>query len=374
MAPAASCLRALGSEGQKLAAKDEFQDDHHGLSWRQKALRKTAVSRAPMTSCALNDKTGIRFSICPALNDLCGVNMKEYDVYSYGVISSSTIFLLKDQFPARSGYAEMVETYDNIGGEAANTSVVLARLGLTVKLDGNWLNPDEDAEFVRNVFIDNDVDFSRLSFRECRGPKEKLFVDSDSRTIFGTYSQLLQEKSWNVPEKEDIKNAKIICLDPFFGEASHRVANYANAFKKPVVTVDCKFDDPIFLASELAIISEEYIGHTYSHHDIASLAQRYKESCNGTVVFTFGHEEILYGSRDEEFRRFTPYRINPIDTTGAGDSFRAGVIFGTLQKWPMEKTIAFSSALAAMVCQSLPGVLSSPRYDEVLSFMKADHG
>jgi sugar/nucleoside kinase (ribokinase family) len=296
--------------------------------------------------------------------------MNDHDVYSYGVISASSLYLLKDKVPARTGYAEIAEKYRNIGGEAANTSIVLSRLGLTVKLDGNWINPDDDADFLQDVFSKNNVDISRISFRRCQGPKEMLVVDSDSRTIFGTYAQLLEEKSWNLPERIDVQNAKVICLDPFFGNASLQAANYAKGFSKPIITVDCKYDDPIFLASDIAIISEEYIGHTYPQHSISSVTHEYKASSSGTVIFTFGHKEIIFGSRDEGFKRFTPYDINPVDTAGAGDSFRAGIIFGLLRKWPTGKTIEFASALAAIVCQSFPGVLNSPSYDEVVSFLK----
>lgn len=298
--------------------------------------------------------------------------MKNHDVYSYGVISSSTLYLLKDNFPARSGYAEILKKYRNIGGEAANTSIVLSRLGLKVKLDGNWINPDDDADFVQDVFNKNHIDISRVSFRRCQGPKEMLVVDSDSRTIFGTYAQLVEEKSWNLPKSIDIQNAKVICLDPFFGNASLQAANYAKDNKKPIITVDCKFDDPIFIASDIVIISEEYIGHTYPHHGISSLIHEYKACSNGTVIFTFGHKEIIYGSSNDEFNRFTPYKINPVDTAGAGDSFRAGMIYGLLNKWPIWKAIEFASALAAIVCLSFPGVLNSPSYEEVISFLE-DH-
>ena len=296
--------------------------------------------------------------------------MKNYDVYSYGVISSSSLYLLEDQFPVRSGYAEFVEKYKNIGGEAANTSLVLSRLGVSVKLDGNWINPDDDAKFLQDVFNKHHIDISRLSFRRCQGPKEMLVVDSNSRTIFGTYLQLSKEKSWNLPKKIDIQNAKVICLDPFFSVASLQVAKYAKSLNKPIVTVDCKFDDPIFLAADVAIISEEYLRDTYPGQKIPSITREYRENSSGTVIFTFGHKEILYGSRQEEYRKFKPYIINPVDTTGAGDSFRAGIIYGTLKKWTTEKTIDFASALAAIVCQSFPGVLNSPSYDEVISFVK----
>jgi len=296
-------------------------------------------------------------------------NMDTYDVYSYGVISSSTLYLLKDYFPAKSGYAEINKIYKNIGGEAANTSIVLSRLGLKVKLDGNWINPDDDAIFLQDTLHKNRVNISRISFRRCQGPKEMLVVGSDSRTIFGTYAQLSKEKSWNLPKKKDVQNAKVICLDPFYGKASLQVAKYAKILNKPIVTVDCKFDDPIFLASSIAIISEEYLRDTYPRHEISSLTREYKENSRGTVIFTFGHKEILYGSREEKYKEYSPYKISPADTTGAGDSFRAGIICGLLKKWPTGKTIEFASALAAIVCQSLPGVLNSPSYDKVISFI-----
>lgn len=296
--------------------------------------------------------------------------MNDHDVYAYGVISTSTLYLLKDKYPVKSGYAEIVTKYRNIGGEAANTSIVLSRLGLSVKLDGNWINPDDDAQHLRDVLDENLVDISRLSFRRCQGPKEMLVVDSTSRTVFGTYAKLLEEKSWNPPQRSDVQMAKVICLDPFFGSESLQVADYAKELGKPVVTVDCKHDDPIFLASEIAIISEEFLRDTYPQDSNSSITRTYQKRSGGTVIFTFGHEEIIYGSRGEELRRFAPFRITPVDTTGAGDSFRAGIIYGLLRQWPTEKTIEFASAVAALVCQSFPGVLNSPSFDEVMSFMK----
>ena len=299
--------------------------------------------------------------------------MIAYDVYSFGVIASSVLYLLEKQFPARSGYAEIIKKYKNVGGEAANSSIVLSRLGVNVKLDGNWINPDEDANFLQDVFIQHHIDISRLSFRKCQGPKEMLVVDSDSRTIFGTYAQLSKEKSWNLPKRIDIQNAEVVCLDPFFSEASVQAAHYAKSLNKCMVTVDCKFDDPVFLASDVAIISEEYLRDVYSQYSVPTIIREYEERSNGTVMFTFGHKEIVYGSKDVAYKKFTPYKIDPVDTTGAGDSFRAGIIYGLLEKWPMGKTVEFASALAAIVCQSFPGVLNSPTYDEVIGFIK-EHG
>jgi sugar/nucleoside kinase (ribokinase family) len=120
----------------------------------------------------------------------------------------------------------------------------------------------------------------------------------------------------------------------------------------------------------VAIISEEFLNFTYPDDRIPTITDKYRENAGGVVIFTFGHKEILYGNREDGYQSFKPYQIEPVDTTGAGDSFRAGVIFGYLQMWPTQQIIRFASALAAMVCLSFPGVLNSPSYDEVLSFMQ----
>ena len=46
------------------------------------------------------------------------------------------------------------------------------------------------------------------------------------------------------------------------------------------------------------------------------------------------------------------YRVPVVDTTGAGDIFRAGFIYGLLQDWPLERQLDFSCAAAAMNCMA----------------------
>jgi sulfofructose kinase len=48
----------------------------------------------------------------------------------------------------------------------------------------------------------------------------------------------------------------------------------------------------------------------------------------------------------------TAYRVPVMDTTGAGDIFRAGFIYGLLQEWPLDRQLDFSCAAAALNCMA----------------------
>ena len=52
-------------------------------------------------------------------------------------------------------------------------------------------------------------------------------------------------------------------------------------------------------------------------------------------------------------RRFlhsAAYRVPVVDTTGAGDIFRAGFIYGLLRDWPLDRLLDFSCAAGALNC------------------------
>ena len=60
------------------------------------------------------------------------------DVYLFGHISTGVILRLRGRYPEPDGYGEIVETLENHCGEAAGSAIVLARLGVSTVLEGNW--------------------------------------------------------------------------------------------------------------------------------------------------------------------------------------------------------------------------------------------
>ncbi len=64
---------------------------------------------------------------------------------------------------------------------------------------------------------------------------------------------------------------------------------------------------------------------------------------------TLGHGGVLAwdGSR---FHYAAAFQVKTLDTTGAGDIFHAGFIYGLLQEWPLPRQLDFACAAAALNC------------------------
>lgn len=294
-----------------------------------------------------------------------------HDVYSFGVVSPSTLYRIRGDFPAAEGYAEIESVHSMTGGEAANSSMVLARLGVSVKLDGNWLGDNDDGERTKALLSDSNIDVTRLPLvAGYEGVREVVFAAQETRTIFGTYMRLLQEGKWNMPEADDVRQASVVSVDPFFGAASEQAAAIGCAEGIPVVTVDCPHDSALLAHTGCVIVAESFIRENYPEQALDDLLLSYQRSTPGLVVFTFGDRAIRYGRAGQAAQTLQPFSIDAVDTTGGGDAFRAGVVYGFLRQWEDRRTIAFAAALAALVCTRFPGVMNAPGYDEVVQFMR----
>ena len=66
---------------------------------------------------------------------------------------------------------------------------------------------------------------------------------------------------------------------------------------------------------------------------------------------TLGHDGVLAWD-GRQLHHTAAYQVQVVDTTGAGDLFHAGFIYGLLQDWPLERQLDFACAAAAMNCMA----------------------
>ncbi len=63
------------------------------------------------------------------------------------------------------------------------------------------------------------------------------------------------------------------------------------------------------------------------------------------------------------------FEVNVVDTTGAGDVFHAGFIYGLLQNWEVVEILRFANAVAALKCRDLGGRKGIPTLEQVQKFL-----
>lgn len=294
------------------------------------------------------------------------------EVYLYGMISMSTVYVLDKDFlfPGPNEYAEIAQSVISIGGEAANSAIMLSKLEIETKLDGNYLNKKHAAK-IQKLLKTFAIDITRLTTEENYGTEEIVITDKKSRTVFGNYASFHKgKKQWNTPEETDIKDATIVSLDPYFKNESLLAARICVKNQKPYVTLDCKYEDYIAQNAEAVIISHELRDQAYNGKNMVDIFKNYQKHCKGLIIFTFGSDELWYARSRQSIHKFKPYKIKPIDTTGAGDSFRSGIIYGILKSWDDKSIVEFACAVAACVCLSFPHTLNAPGLDKILKFME----
>ncbi len=303
--------------------------------------------------------------------------MHPCEVYVYGMTVLSTIHKLRAGFPAPDGYQEIEQTYVMPGGEGANCALVLRHWGVSTRLDGCYLGT-LTAGPLQQYFTERQVDCSGLErAADFEGWRDLVFCDGASRTVFGWFVKNLfgGRRLWAPPSEAAIQAARCVALDPFFGAESEQAAELCRRLGVDYVTLDCHWETAVAQHARVLVCSREFLDREYPGADYGELLERYRAHCAGLVIFTFGSQALRYVSPgDATPRSVAPFTVPVVDTLGAGDTFRAGVVYGLLQGLAADALVRFAAASAAVCCTRFPSVLQPPELAEIEALLNPGPG
>lgn len=292
-----------------------------------------------------------------------------YDVYLYGMVLLTESLLLRGDYPEADGYGEIAERHTVTGGETGTCATILAHLGASLRVDGNHMGWETYGP-IREFYEGLGVDISALTYNpEYKGLTDLVLIGGHTRTCLGQFQQYFSDPAngrWNTPNRANIEDTRVAGIDPFFFEASVKAARCCADLGKAYVTIDCRYDSEMHAYSAVNIVSNEYIRGQYPDADPEALMREYTARSEGLTIFTFGAREILYGRRGENIRRFAPYQVKVASTLGAGDSFKAGAVYGLLQGMDDRALVSFASATAAAAVSRYP----IPKYPPTLEMIE----
>jgi len=215
---------------------------------------------------------------------------------------------------------------------------------------------DGAAKIHRAEFARTGVEAHLITAPGCASQQAFILVDdSGERTVLWKRDDRLTLRPEEL-EREWIVDARALHVDGHDTAAATVAARWARAAGVPVVAdVDNLYPgvEALFENLDYLIVSRDIPSRIIGEHDLRkslpAIQSRY--GCRLSAA-TLGHDGVLAWD-GTEFHYVSAYRVEVVDTTGAGDIFHAGFIYGLLQGWPLQQQLDFACAAAALNCTAV---------------------
>ena len=238
------------------------------------------------------------------------------------------------------------------GGQVASAVIACQRWGLRTRYVGK-LGDDFAAELHREEFSRACVETHVATVAGCASQQAFILVDPQGeRTVLWRRD----EKLALAPEelKRDwILNARALHVDGYDTAAATVAATWAREAGVPVIAdLDDAYAGVEGLLEKIdyLIVSRDFperlCGEKELRRSLPLLQQRYGSRLTAATLGTGG----VLAWDGEHFYHACAYRVPVADTTGAGDIFHAGFIYGLLQGWSLQRQLDFACAAAALNC------------------------
>ncbi|RHD54091.1 adenosine kinase [Phocaeicola plebeius] len=271
-------------------------------------------------------------------------------------------------------YTSGMKIHRSTGGSAGNTVCALAALGANPGFIGK-IGQDETGAFFGDTLRQRGVN-ALLATCDLPSGIASTFISTDGERTFGTYlgaaatlraedlsrkmfagynylyieGYLLQDHDLMLRAVQLAKEEGLqVCLDM----ASYNVVEAERDFFDQLIV---KYVDIVFANESEALA---YTGKA-PHEALEEIASK----CSIAVVKT-GKEGSLVKKGTEVIQLLSCPVDNVLDTTGAGDFYAAGFMYGLTCGYSLEKCVQISTILATAVIQEVGTTLPAKKWDEI---------
>lgn len=296
---------------------------------------------------------------------------RRFDVLGVGQCSLDEVVRVAAAPPA-GGKARIRECRELPGGQIASALLGCARLGLASALVTS-VGDDAPGAACLAPLEAAGVDLTRVRrVPGVRSQRAFIFIDGTSgeRTVLWERADALALAPSAV-SRSDVAAARAVLLDAGDPQLALRVAAFARAEATPCV-LDADTPGPeieaLLHAVSHPVISQALARALYGGAERA--ARALAGGGAALAVVTLGREGAL-AARGEELVHSPAFAVRAVDTTGAGDAFHAGFVFGLLRDLPLAEILRVSHAAAALNCLALGAQGGLPTREELDAFLAA---
>ena len=269
---------------------------------------------------------------------------------------------------------EIIESFDQGGGPAATAAVAAARLGADTAFIGS-VGDDGAGNAILEEFAKEKVDTSRVAVRAGgTSPRAYCWIEAATgkRSIAWTRGKRA-ELSADEVDREFIKNTKILHFDGHQMEAALAAAEVAKANNIPV-GLDAGTIRPgiekLIAVTDVLIASEEFARRYTGESDNEAALKALGKNGSAVTAVTMGEKGSIALGKNGEIIHCPACKIDPVDTTGAGDVFHGAFCVRYLETKDVYECMRFASAVSALKCLKSGGRTGIPTRAEVDEFLK----
>jgi sulfofructose kinase len=297
-----------------------------------------------------------------------------YDCLGLGICPLDYLGVVST-YPKLNQKVDLVDFKIQGGGPVPTALVAIARLGGKTALVGKIGN-DHEGRLIKEGLESEGVDTDHLLV-DRRGRSLQAFVWVDRQSGKRTVVLNNTESSEIKPEQIKaslFKKARFVLLDGRDLEANLRVSGLAKRYDcgividvgsyRPEVKPLLPFTDYLVIGEEFSL---EFTGIGKVERALVELYRRYKPRA---VVITLG-ERGAVGTTDGSIFKQSGFKVQVVDTTGAGDVFHGAFVYALTRQWEVAKAVEFACACAAMKCTALGGRTGIPTYRKALKFLRS---
>lgn len=296
-------------------------------------------------------------------------------------------FVVTNVYPGPGEYAIVRHQVEQSGGTTGNTCAALARLGLPVMLVSAVGNDERGARLIDDLDQEG-CDVRHVMIRDGAPSDTGIIVVSGAssqrdRTIYWIQGakpihgdQLPVDEilahQWVLLDIDDAR------LRNFFLDLPAHQSPRTKLFGTMTYLVEMqpgegwrhalRHDVTVGNVRELLVLTGEPTldaAFGRARHDLVASA------CSRLFISHGGNG--AYVVRPDGVEHLPAFSIEPADTTGAGDAFAAGCLWGLLDRASDGEILRRANALGALACRALGARTALPTLDEALAFL-AENG
>lgn len=280
---------------------------------------------------------------------------KSLDVLGIGENSIDRVCVVR-ALPALGAKVSLLGYSEGPGGQVATAMVGCARLGLTAAYAGA-VGDDAAADQVLAPLLEAGVDITQV--RRVAGAPTRLGVilveqGSGERTVLEFRDSKLATASANL-SRAQIERARVLELDMSDPDASRWAARVARGADTAVVLdVDRSSEALRALLPDVdfPIVSEGFAETTRKGETPLGALRELSAHGARLAVVTLGARGAV-GRVGETVIESPAFSVRAVDTTGAGDAFRAGFIWGLLRGLGPVAVLRAANGAAGLNCGAL---------------------